>query len=131
MGYMLGQTVRKKYEPPAELFDLKMSKLWIAFFTPIMPVGVLMTTLAQILKVNFDTAKLLWARQRPLPNLDEMAHRSHMAFLYAVLNATFGFYLGLQLMTYNNELYTWGYGKWFCSGLFCFWEGITFFLASY
>lgn len=129
--YILGQSVRKTYEPAGELFDLKMSKLWIAFFTPIMPVGVLVTTFAQILKINFDTAKLLWARTRPLPESYNSARRSHMAFTYAVLAGTLGWYIGLQLMTYNDDLYIWKLGGNACFCLFVLWEGVTFFIASY
>merc|ERR1712187_693982 len=71
LEYILNQSLRKEYEPTAELLEQKMSRLWVAFFTPIMPLGVLMTLFANILEVYFDTTKLLWSRQRPTSDAKE------------------------------------------------------------
>lgn len=106
---ILDQMVRKQFEPADELVELEMSFLWVACFTPIMPHGVLVTLAAKILEIHFSMVKMLYIRRRPVPISDKVMRRQQSGYLFAVMTGCIGWYVGLSLITYNDELYLWSW----------------------
>jgi len=107
---VLDQGVLKPFEPDDELMELEMSFLWVLFFTPLKPFGVVTTLIAKVLEINFDMLKMLHVRRRSFPCDDKIMRREQTGFVNAVLLGSLGWTVGLSLITYNDDLYKWGVG---------------------
>lgn len=103
----LREGLRKLFEPEGELMEVNMSFLWLLFFTPILPVGALPTLAVQVLEMKTDLVKLLYVRRRPFPLDDALLISTQVAFTRAAAVAAAGWSLGLSLMTYNDDLWSW------------------------
>lgn len=124
--YALIQSVRKYYNPIDELLETKMRKLWLLYFTPIMPWGVGPTLCATILEVYFDIAKLLWTRARPVPSTSRRVLEACCAYDLANLSGALGWYVSLMFLSYNDDLYTWEkWGKITLLGTL-FWQWLSY-----
>lgn len=107
---ILRQAVKKPFEPDDELMEIEMSFLWVLFFTPLKPFGVITTLIAKILEIQFDLLKMVHVRRRAFPKCDMVLRREQAAFLNAVLLGSIGWSLGLSFITYNDDLYKLGNG---------------------
>jgi len=114
---VLDQVVLKEFNVDNELMELEMSFLWVTFFMPMMPQGVIVTMVAKLLEVNFDITKLLYVRRRPTPMDDRVCRRELIAYAWCIAMTSSVWTLGLSLITYNDHFHEWGnYGL----GLFLF-----------
>lgn len=118
---ILEQAVLKPFIPEDELMELKMSFLWVLFFTPLMPLGVITTLIAKILEINFDMLKMLLVRRRSFPGDCKVMRRSISSFVNAVVMASFGWTIGLSLVTYNDDLYKWNRSGAVILACMCLW----------
>lgn len=107
----LAQGARKPWEPEVALMELEMAFLWVIFFGPIFPLGVIVTTIAKFLEVKFHLPRLLYVRRRCVPERDARSKRIQRAFLRGAVLGSFGWTVGYSLLTYNDNLYAWGYWK--------------------
>eukprot|EP00930_Biecheleria_cincta_P071656 TRINITY_DN59129_c0_g1_i1.p1 TRINITY_DN59129_c0_g1~~TRINITY_DN59129_c0_g1_i1.p1 ORF type:complete len:829 (-),score=136.99 TRINITY_DN59129_c0_g1_i1:49-2535(-) len=107
----LRQGVRRPHEPLNELLELDMHFLWLLFFAPILPLGVLLAVVARVIKVKMELTKMLFVSQRSFPEPDSVMRKSQQTFMRAATIASIGWSAGLSLLTYNDELWRWGWGK--------------------
>lgn len=107
----LDQAVRKPFEPEGELMEVKLNFLWIIFFAPIKPDGVITMLIARLIEVKTDMSKLLMIRRRTFPKADVLDHHLMGAFLKAAVFGGVGWSIGLSCITYNDDLWKWGYWK--------------------
>lgn len=111
----LKQLARKQFEPVDELREVKMNLLWIMFFAPVMPLGIFTTLIARFIEVKTDLYKLLYIRRRAFPDDDDsekvLEQTTQNAFVRAAVCAGAGWSAGLTLITYNDELWTWGHWR--------------------
>jgi len=120
----LNQVKLKLFQVQDEVMELDMCLLWVAFFMPILPIGVIFIMMARLVEVNSDVTKMLYVRSRPVPMDDRLLRREMNAFSWCVAVASCGWSVGLSLITYNDDLHAWGW-----TGLFIGY-GITFFLVA-
>mmetsp|Transcript_90442 Transcript_90442/g.286594 ORF Transcript_90442/g.286594 Transcript_90442/m.286594 type:complete len:299 (-) Transcript_90442:13-909(-) len=106
----LRQGVRKLFEPIDELLELKLSLLWILFFAPVMPIGVLPTLGARLLETRSDLTKMLLVRRRGFPEESEWLHITQRSFVLCVVVFAVLWSGTLSLVTYNNEF--WFHSSW-------------------
>jgi len=78
----LQEAALKPFEPLDELLELKLSFLWVVFFAPLKPLGVVPTFGARFLERHTDLTKLLYVRRRPFPGQAEIAHETQSAFVW-------------------------------------------------
>jgi len=119
----LDQVKLKRFMAEDELMELEMGLLWVAFFMPILPIGVVFTMAARLVEVNSDVTKMLYVRRRPIPSDDRLLRREMNAYAWCVAVCSCAWSAGLSCITYNNDLHEWGW-----VGLFIGY-GITFFLV--
>eukprot|EP00929_Paragymnodinium_shiwhaense_P040092 TRINITY_DN2095_c0_g1_i2.p1 TRINITY_DN2095_c0_g1~~TRINITY_DN2095_c0_g1_i2.p1 ORF type:complete len:701 (-),score=101.57 TRINITY_DN2095_c0_g1_i2:494-2596(-) len=105
--WALKQGVRKEFEPLSEELELKVSLLWILFFGPMMPIGIVTTLLARLLESHTDMLKMLYVRRRPFPHPHYLMHFTQTTFVRAAVWAAIGWYAGLSLITFNDDLPHW------------------------
>lgn len=103
----LDQSVRKLFEPPDELLELKLNFMFVVFFAPIRPFGVLPTLGARLLEVHTDLAKMLFVRRRPFPEDGAALHGAQEGFCRIVMPFALVWSLLLSLITYNDDLWRW------------------------
>jgi len=105
----LRQSISKPFEPLDELLELKLNFLWVLFFSPLMPMGVLPTLVSRLLEVRAKLTKLLFVRRRIFPNSarSSIMHDSQYCFVCVVVVFAVFWYLILALVTYNDNLYEW------------------------
>lgn len=101
------QGARKPWEPECVLLDLETKFVWVLFFGPLYPFGLLLTLGAAFLSVKFDLGRLLIVRRRCLPERDTLVRAQQRAFLRGAVIAALGWSIGLSLLTYNNDLWKW------------------------
>uniref|UniRef100_A0A7S4QN82 Anoctamin transmembrane domain-containing protein n=1 Tax=Alexandrium monilatum TaxID=311494 RepID=A0A7S4QN82_9DINO len=107
---VLTQFKVKGFEVEDELMELEMGLLWVVFFMPLLPQGVMVTMVAKLLEVNGDLTKMLYVRRRPVPVDDMTMRRELNAYSWCVVVAGLAWTAGLSLITYNDDLYKWGGG---------------------
>lgn len=107
----LRQGVRRPHEPLIELLELDLHFLWLLFFAPILPLGVLLAVVARVIKVKMELTKMLFVSQRSFPEPDSVMRKSQQSFMRAATIASIGWSAGLSLLTYNDDLWRWGWGK--------------------
>eukprot|EP00929_Paragymnodinium_shiwhaense_P040096 TRINITY_DN2095_c0_g2_i1.p1 TRINITY_DN2095_c0_g2~~TRINITY_DN2095_c0_g2_i1.p1 ORF type:complete len:725 (-),score=117.14 TRINITY_DN2095_c0_g2_i1:284-2458(-) len=105
--WALNQCVRKEFEPLSEELELKVSLLWVLFFGPIMPIGIVPTLFARVLECQTDMLKMLYVKRRPFPHPNYLMHFTQTTFVRAAVWAAVGWYAGLSLITFNDELPHW------------------------
>merc|ERR1719272_2381762 len=66
----ISQVLRKPFEVEDELMELEMNLLWVTFFMPILPLGVIITMVARRIERYTDVTKMLFVRRRPVPVSD-------------------------------------------------------------
>eukprot|EP00929_Paragymnodinium_shiwhaense_P003872 TRINITY_DN10457_c0_g1_i1.p1 TRINITY_DN10457_c0_g1~~TRINITY_DN10457_c0_g1_i1.p1 ORF type:complete len:922 (+),score=182.68 TRINITY_DN10457_c0_g1_i1:84-2849(+) len=103
----LQQGLLKRFEPMSELLELKLCFLWILFFGPIMPIGILPTLAARLVECNSDVFKMLFIRQRLFPAAYDLMHYSQSAFARAAVFAAVGWSVALTCTTYNDGVWKW------------------------
>merc|ERR1719291_141954 len=64
---------------------------------------------ARQIECSTDLSKLLFVRRRPIPVSDKVMRREMNTFTSCVAIASIGWTAGLSLITYNDELYKWGW----------------------
>jgi len=119
----LNQVKLKLFTAEDELMEIEMSLLWVTFFMPILPIGVIFTMVARLVEINSDVTKMLYVRRRPVPTDDRLMRREMNGYSWCVAVASCGWTAGLSLITYNNDLHEWGW-----KGLFIGF-GMIFFLV--
>merc|ERR1711972_86464 len=72
----LEQVSRKEFEPLDELLEIKMNFLFVTFFAPIMPIGLLPTLAARLLRVRSKATKLFSLRRRSWPEESHLLHQT-------------------------------------------------------
>eukprot|EP00929_Paragymnodinium_shiwhaense_P122838 TRINITY_DN9600_c0_g1_i1.p1 TRINITY_DN9600_c0_g1~~TRINITY_DN9600_c0_g1_i1.p1 ORF type:complete len:830 (-),score=194.65 TRINITY_DN9600_c0_g1_i1:146-2635(-) len=102
----IDQSVLKQFEVEDELMELEMNFLWVTFFVPIMPFGVVATLFTKLAEVNTDLGKLLFVRRRPEPVSDFVMRRETNMFMACVAAANIGWSVGLSVITFNDDLWT-------------------------
>jgi len=105
------QVARKEFEPFAELLELKMNFLFVLFFAPIMPFGLLPTLIARILEVRFKSTKLFFVRRRCWPSPAEILHTTQRTFSECAVALAVAWHVGLVLVTYNRDVASLGAGR--------------------
>jgi len=105
------QVARKEFEPFAELLELKMNFLFVLFFAPIMPFGLLPTLIARILEVRFKSTKLFFVRRRCWPSPAEILHTTQKTFSECAVALAVAWHVGLVLVTYNRDVASLGAGR--------------------
>merc|ERR1712079_891713 len=105
----LDQVKLKIFMVEDELMEIEMSLLWVTFFIPILPIGVIFTMIARLVEINSDVTKMLYVRQRPVPTDDRLMRREMNGYAWCVAVASCGWTAGLSLITYNNDLHEWGW----------------------
>lgn len=103
----LRQGCRKLFEPIDELLELKLSFLWVLFFAPVMPIGVLPTLGARLLETRSDLTKMLYVRRRGFPEEAAWLHTTQRSFAVAVLLFAGAWSALLSLVTYNDDFWVW------------------------
>jgi len=106
--YALEQAKRRTFEADAEIMEIQMSFLWVAFLFPLKPVGALTTLAAKQLEINCDLVKFFLVRRRPFPKGDKVLRRNMTAFMFSVALGSVGWSACLSMVTYNDDLYHWG-----------------------
>jgi len=101
----LTEVLKKPFEVEDELMELEMSFLFVTFFMPVLPIGVLCTLVAKCLEINTDLAKMLYVRRKPVPTADRDVRKEMNTFSCCVVVAAVGWSAGLSLVTYNDDLY--------------------------
>lgn len=107
---VLEQFKVKPFEVEDEMMELEMSLLWVVFFMPLLPGGVIVTMIAKLIEVNTDLTKMLYVRRRPVPVDDNTMRREINAYSFCIIVAGMAWSAGLSLITYNDELHEWGAG---------------------
>jgi len=107
IDYALRQGVKKQWEPMEELLEVKLTFLWILFFAPVMPLGVIPTLFAKVLECHTDLMKMLFVRQRTFPEPNVLMHFTQTTFNRAAVCAAVGWSVGLSVLTYNDDLWKW------------------------
>eukprot|EP00747_Dinoflagellata_sp_TGD_P218784 gnl/TRDRNA2_/TRDRNA2_90987_c0_seq1.p1 gnl/TRDRNA2_/TRDRNA2_90987_c0~~gnl/TRDRNA2_/TRDRNA2_90987_c0_seq1.p1 ORF type:complete len:930 (-),score=124.10 gnl/TRDRNA2_/TRDRNA2_90987_c0_seq1:66-2855(-) len=121
----LVQVSHKIFEPFGECQEMMLSFLWVLFFSPVMPFGVVITWSARLLEIYFDLTKLLHVRQRAFPENCETMRRLQSVFVMAATWASVGWTFGLSYITYNDDFwaseyryaYLWGVMGWMLLGI--------------
>lgn len=108
MRTAVDQSTRKVFEPFEELIELKMNFLFLSFFAPIMPIGVVPTLVARLLEVRSETTKLFFVRRRCWPGEARLLHETQDAFAKAAAHAAVVWHVGLVVVAYNPHLAEWG-----------------------
>eukprot|EP00929_Paragymnodinium_shiwhaense_P016457 TRINITY_DN124823_c0_g1_i1.p1 TRINITY_DN124823_c0_g1~~TRINITY_DN124823_c0_g1_i1.p1 ORF type:complete len:860 (-),score=160.17 TRINITY_DN124823_c0_g1_i1:232-2745(-) len=103
----LREGVRKDFEPMSETLEMKLGFLWVMFFAPIMPIGILPTLMARILECQTDLMKMLYVRRRVYPTPNILMHYTEATFVRATVCGAIGWYVALSLITYNDDLWNW------------------------
>lgn len=106
-----------------------MCFIFCLWFAPIKPLGILLTTIAKVFEVHTDIFKMLLVRRRPRPFDDTDMRRSQVGFLFCAVFATVGWYFGLFLLTYNDELHSWWPMGQIVQGAVFLWFFLTFGLS--
>uniref|UniRef100_A0A7S1R3E9 Uncharacterized protein n=1 Tax=Alexandrium catenella TaxID=2925 RepID=A0A7S1R3E9_ALECA len=106
----LEQFKMKPFEVEEELMEIEMTLLWLVFFMPLLPGGVIVTMVAKLAEVSTDLTKLLFVNRRPVPVDDVAMRREISTYAWCVVVTGLAWTLGLSLVTYNDDLYKWGYG---------------------
>eukprot|EP00933_Yihiella_yeosuensis_P032610 TRINITY_DN26220_c0_g1_i2.p1 TRINITY_DN26220_c0_g1~~TRINITY_DN26220_c0_g1_i2.p1 ORF type:complete len:658 (-),score=95.67 TRINITY_DN26220_c0_g1_i2:132-2105(-) len=101
----LDQGILKPFEPMSELLEVKLSFLFILFFAPVKPSGVLPTLLARLLESQTDVAKMLQNRRKIFPMPAGGMHRNMQYFIIGALVLKVAWCLCLTYVTYNDELW--------------------------
>lgn len=118
---MLRQCTRRPYEAAQEVLDLEMNFLWVMFFGPVLPMGLVTILAARVLENKFDLPKILYVTRRPFPEPDRLLRATKRAFVRAVVVGSVGWSIGLSLLTYNDDLWRWGSGKRVVAGAVALW----------
>jgi len=107
----LNQTSLKTFEPLDELLEMKMNFIFVCFFAPIMPGGLIPTIIARLLEVRAKATKLFFVRRRHWPDEARLLHDTQNGFarLAAVLAVVW--HVGLVLVSYNQHLPSSEWGK--------------------
>jgi hypothetical protein len=103
----LNQVVRKEFEPLDELLDLKMSFLFVTFFAPIMPIGLIPTVVARLLELRMKLTKMCFVRRRPWPEDDKLLQRTQEGFTRMASGVAVYWHVGLVIVSYNRHLHEW------------------------
>jgi len=103
----LEQVARKEFEPLDELLEIKMNFLFVTFFAPIMPIGLLPTLAARLLRVRSKATKLFFLRRRCWPHESNLLHQTQEHFNLIVANVTVVWYTGLVVVSYNPFISEW------------------------
>lgn len=104
---MLQQSVRREYEAIEEIKEIKLSFMWLLYFSFIYPYGVLAIVISRVLECQFDLAKLLLVCRRPFPEPDVLLHWTQVSFYVSAVCGAFGWNIGLFMLTYNEDLPMW------------------------
>lgn len=129
LGQAVQQGVRKPFEAADELMEMKMNFIWIMFFLPVMPIGIFPTVFARLIEVKTDLTKMLFIRRRTFPDEDRLYRMTQQALVRLSVCASLGWSVGLSLITYNDDLWRWGFGKMFTSSSIAVWMVISVFVA--
>jgi len=103
----LDQASRKAFEPLDEVMELKMNFLFVSFFAPIMPIGLVPTLLARLLEVRSKATKLFFVRQRCWPGESRLLHETQDSFARIASHMAIVWHTGLIVTAYNPRLYEW------------------------
>mmetsp|Transcript_40188 Transcript_40188/g.87817 ORF Transcript_40188/g.87817 Transcript_40188/m.87817 type:complete len:945 (-) Transcript_40188:111-2945(-) len=103
----LEQVVLKEFEPLDELLELKMSFLFIIFFSPVMPLGVVPTLVARLLEIRTKLTKLFLIRRRSMPEDARLVHDTQGTFTMMVAKLAVVWHSGLYFVSYNPSLAAW------------------------
>jgi len=118
---LLQQAARKPFEPMSELLEMELNFLWVVFFAPVLPWGIIPMLLARIFETKSDLTKLLFVRRRCFPEPDGLERSLQRAFLRGAVCSAVGWSAGLSLITYNSDLWQWGWWKVVCSLVVLLW----------
>jgi len=111
----LQQGAMKPFEPMSELLEMELNFLWVLFFGPILPWGIIPMLFARLCETKSDLTKLLFSRRRCFPEPDGVERSLQRAFLRGAVCGAVGWSVGLSLITYNGDLWRWGWWKLVCS----------------
>lgn len=103
----LEQVVLREFDALDELKDLKLNFLFVVLFAPVVPWAIIPTLLARVMEVRLKITKLFLVRRRSFPRDAHLIHSTQETFTDVVTSFTVFWYLGLSLVTFNNELHTW------------------------
>mmetsp|Transcript_10980 Transcript_10980/g.23087 ORF Transcript_10980/g.23087 Transcript_10980/m.23087 type:complete len:851 (-) Transcript_10980:28-2580(-) len=130
LRYALWQSVRKPFEAESEIMDVILSFLFVLYFAPIRPLGVLFTLAAKILHSKMSLVNLLYVRARPLPEDDLGDSRTRVMLMFFIVFGSMSWFLGLNLLTYNDELWTWSdFSCYSLTGFILCWGNLATILA--
>ncbi|CAK9043835.1 PDZ domain-containing protein [Durusdinium trenchii] len=115
------QVVLREFDALDELKDLKLNFLFVVLFAPVLPWAIIPTLLARVMEVRLKITKLFLVRRRSFPRDAHLIHSTQETFTAIVTAFTVFWYLGLSLVTFNNQLHTWNLPEllltWLGSGL--------------
>merc|ERR1712217_507271 len=111
MQSALEQVSRKEFEPLDDLLEIKMNFLFVTFFAPIMPIGLLPTLGARLLRVRSKATKLFFLRRRSWPEESHLLHQTMEKCFVLIAHITVVWYSGLILVSYNPYIPEWGVWK--------------------
>jgi len=103
----LEQVVLREFDALDELKDLKLNFLFVVLFAPVVPWAIIPTLLARVMEVRLKITKLFLVRRRSFPRDAHLIHSTQETFTAVVTSFTVFWYLGLSLVTFNNQLHTW------------------------
>jgi len=101
----ISQGILKDFDPEAALLELKLNFLWVLFFAPIMPEGILPTLLASVLRHKLRLVELLHMKKPPNFEHDKAARRLQCIFIVMVVSGNIAWTSALSLITYNSDLW--------------------------
>lgn len=104
----LDQVALKMFDPLDELLELKMNFIFVCFFAPIMPSGLLPTIIARLLEVRTKATKLFFVRRRQWPDEARLLHDTQDCFARIAATLAVFWHVGLFLVSYNDMILEWG-----------------------
>lgn len=99
----LQQGAKEEFDCLRELFFLKISWLWVLFFTPVLPWGIFPTVASWIVEARTKLRELLWVRRRPFVKHAVVPHITLRQYMHVILGASTLWWAGLAALTYNDE----------------------------
>lgn len=101
----LDQALKKPFEVEDELMEMEMSFLWVTFFMPILPLGVITTAAARLIEHKTDLIKMMSVRRHPVPVSDRIMRQETNTYVCCVTVGCMGWSAGLSSITYNDDLW--------------------------